>query len=98
MENYCIHCGNSVKDEEELCAICWDQIPAIFTCVDCGETCYRKDGEFGSMVIPEGDEEDVEIRCAECTEISSEECLMDQEGIGQGAEDFYDDEYFEEQI
>ena len=39
--------------------------------MDCDQTCYKKDGDFGAFVLPVHDTEDVEYLCRECNEIEN---------------------------
>lgn len=98
-ENQCIHCENPVPEAGDTCGICWDLIPNIFTCDECGETCYKKDDDFGGFVVPEGGEDDVSYLCAECWEIENAEADVAERYVDEGqAFDHFDDEYFEEQL
>ena len=72
--NYCIHCSNEVKEGMDICTICWDHIPAIFECHQCGQTCYKKDGDFGAWEMTEDNQDQVPI-CRECSELSNDDIV-----------------------
>lgn len=67
MNATCTQCANPVPADGDLCGVCWDQIPAVFECHDCGNTCYKKDSEFGGWELTEDGQGQVPI-CSECLE------------------------------
>lgn len=98
MSNTCLNCTNEVPEDADLCAVCWDEIPAIFHCNDCGETCYRKDNDFGGWEVTDEDREPKPL-CIECAEIGCEEEEVRNIYINDGhVDDHFEEEYFEEML